>query len=259
MTLQRHGRGRAQRGLSTRELGVLFSKCAAGDARARERIIVAFLPYAHHLAQRYAGRGEPVDDLYQTAAVGLIKAVDRYRPDRSTSFVAYAEPTILGEIRRHFRDSTWKVHLPRSVQDHALQVAGAHEELVGRRGSEPTAKVIATHLGLGRGEVAEAQWALSANQPRSLDATHSSEDGDRLSLGDLLGAVDPEYDRVETRLRWRDTLPVLRPRERLAFVMRFGAGLSQSEIAKRIGVSQMHVSRIVRGSAADVAAALELG
>lgn len=258
MTPHSHARARAARGFSTRGLGVLFSRCARGDVRAREEIIVGFLPFAHHLARRYEGRGEPLDDLRQSASIGLIKAVDRYEPKRRVSFIAFAEPTIIGELRHHFRDTTWKVHLPRTVQDRALQVADAHERLRQGSGAEPTTKVIATDLGLGAGEVAEAQNALRANQPRSLDATVATDDGPHQPLAELLGEVDPEFERVETRLRWRDALPKLRPRERRAFVMSFGAELSQTEIASRIGVSQMHVSRIVRDSAADVAAALDL-
>jgi RNA polymerase sigma-B factor len=259
MTLHSHACARAPEQLSTRDVGVLFRRCATGDARAREKIIVGFLPYAHHLARRYVGRGEPLDDLRQTASVGLIKAVDRYDPKRRVSFISFAQPTIMGELRRHFRDATWKVHLPRNVQDRALQVAGAHDRLQQSSGVEPTTNVIATDLGLGPGDVAEAQNALRANHPQSLDATRATDDGQRQPLGELLGEVDPEFERVDSRLRWRHALPRLQPRERRAFVMRFGAELSQSEIARRIGVSQMHVSRIVRESAADVAAALELG
>ena len=258
MTPQSHARARAARGFSTRGLGVLFSRCARGDAVAREEIIVGFLPYAHHLARRYEGRGEPLDDLRQSASVGLIKAVDRYEPTREVSFVAFAEPTIIGELRHHFRDTTWKVHLPRTVQDRALKVAEAHDRLRQRSGAEPTTKVIATDLGLGTGEVAEAQHALRANQPRSLDTTLATDDGQRQPLGESLGEVDPEFERVDTRLRWRSALPRLQPRERRAFVMKFGRELSQDEIASRVGVSQMHVSRMLRGSAAEVAEALDL-
>ncbi len=259
MTLHSQVRARTPRGPSMAEFGVLFRRCATGDARAREEIIIGFLPYAHHLARRYVGRGEPFDDLCQTASLGLIKAVDRYEPERQVSFVSFAEPTIIGELRHHFRDATWKVHLPRGVQNRALQVAEANDRLRQSSGVEPTTDVIASDLALGAREVAEAQTALRANQPRSLDATLATEDGQRQPLGELIGEVDPEFDRVDTRLRWRHALPKLQPRERRAFVMRFGADLSQSEIARRIGVSQMHVSRIVRGSAADVATALELG
>jgi RNA polymerase sigma-B factor len=140
-----------------------------------------------------------------------------------------------------------------------MRVADAHDRLRRSTGVEPTTNVIATELDLGAGEVAEAQNALRANQPRSLDAALATEDGQRQPLGELIGEVDPEFDRVEARLRWRHGLPKLQPRERRAFVMSFGADLSQGEIARRIGVSQMHVSRIVRGSAADVAAALDVG
>ncbi len=258
MTRQLLARTSAQRGESARDLWTLFRRCSAGDARAREAIIVRFLPYAHNLARLYTGRGEPVEDLFQTASVGLIKAVDRYRPERGDSFIAFAKPTILGEIRNYFRDATWRVHVPRAVQDRACRVASAHEQLLASAGPEPTTKVIATHLGLEPGEVAEAQGALKANHPGSLDVTNTTEDGQRLPLSEIVGEVDPEYERVDTSLRWGRALRRVTARDRNIFLMRFGGELTQSEIAGRIGVSQMQVSRILRKSTATVAAALEM-
>ena len=198
MTPQGHACTSARRGQSARDLRTLFRRCSAGDVRAREAIIVGFLPYARQLARRYRGRGEPVEDLYQVASVGLIKAVDRYEPERGGSFVAYAAPTILGEIRRHFRDKTWPAHVPRSVQERAGRVARAQEELRATSGPDPTTEVIARHLGLELCEVAEAQGALQAYRPGSLDATCAAEDGERLALSEIVGELDAGYERVET-------------------------------------------------------------
>jgi RNA polymerase sigma-B factor len=256
MTPQWHARTSARR-RSARDLRTLFSRCSAGDARAREAIIVGFLPYARELAGRYMGRGEPVEDLYQAASVGLIKAVDRYEPERGT-FAAYAKPKILGEIRRHFRDATWPMHVPRSVQDRAGWVARAEEELRARSGADPSTEVIARHLGLELGEVAEAQGALEAYRPGSLDATYATEDGQRPALSEIVGELDPEYERVETSAGCGHALRRLQPRERKVLLLRFGGELTQDEIARRIGVSQMHVSRILRNATAAVAAAPEL-
>lgn len=238
-----------------RDLGTLFGRCSAGDGCAREVIIVAFLPYAHHLAHRYRGRGEPIEDLYQAASVGLIKALDRYEPDRGCSLVAFAKPTILGEVRRHFRDRTWPMHVPRSVQDRARLVARAQEDLRASSRSDPTIEVMAGHLGLEPGEVAEARCALNSYRPRSLDATYAAEDGQQLALTETVGELDPEYERIETVAGCVQALRGLEPRDCKVLLLRFGGELPQHEIARRIGVSQMHVSRILRKATAGMAAA----
>jgi RNA polymerase sigma-B factor len=260
MTVQPHARPTARRGPCGRDLETLFRRCSAGDARAREVIIVAFLPYAQHLAHRYRGRGEPVEDLYQAASVGLINAVDRYDHTRGCSFVAFAKPTILGEIRRHFRDRTWRLHVPRSVQDRARLVAGAQENLRAMTGSDPTIEEIARHLGLGLEEVAEARCALNDYRPRSLDATDAADDRQPLALNEILGELDPAYERVETLAGCVQALRGLEPRDCKVLLLRFGGELPQHEIARRIGTSQMQVSRILRkATAAMAAAAPELG
>lgn len=258
MTLQRHARTSVPRAGSTRDLGTLFRRRSAGDARAREAIILRFLPYARRLARRYEGRGEPVEDVYQAASVGLIKAVDRYEPERGESFVAFAHPTILGEIKRHFRDTTWRVHVPSAVQERAIQLTRAEDEIRATSGANASTEVIARHLGLAVGEVAEAQAALQANRPGSLDATSAAEDGQPLTLRETIGEFDSAYERLETSLGWGDVLRRLRPRERKVLLLRFGGEFTQDEIARRIGVSQMHVSRILRHAAAALAAAPEL-
>ena len=258
MTLQWHARTSVPRAGSARDLRTLFRRCSAGDARAREAIILRFLPYARRLARRYEGRGEPVEDVYQAASVGLIKAVDRYEPGRGESFVAFARPTILGEIKRHFRDTTWRVHVPRSVQERACQLTRARDEIRATSGAKASTEAIARHLGLELGEVAEAQGALQANRPGSLDVTDAVEDGQRLTLRETVGEFDSAYERLETSAGWGDALRRLHPRERKVLLLRFGGELTQDEIARRIGVSQMHVSRILRNAAAALAAASEL-
>lgn len=208
---------------------------------------MSFLPYARQLARLYEGRGETAEDLYQAASEGLIKAVDRYQPERGVSFVSYARPVILGEIRRHFRDRTWRVHVPRTMQERALRVARASRELPARSGSDETT-VIATHLGVEPGEVAEARGVLEAYRPRSLDVEYVGDDGRRLTLGESVGEYDPGYERVEAHVEFRRALERLGARDREVLLLRISCELTQDEIARRMGISQMQVSRIVRKS-----------
>ena len=258
MTQQRHACTSVPRAGSARDLRTLFRRRSAGDARAREAIILRYLPYARRLARAYEGRGEPGEDIYQAASVGLINAVDRYEPERGESFVAFARPTILGEIKRHFRDTTWRVHVPRAVQERAGQLTRAQDEIRATSGANASTEEIARHLALELGEVAEAQGAFQANRHGSLDATFATEDGQKLTLRDTIGELDSAYERVEASVGWGDVLRRLHPRERKVLLLRFGGECTQDEIARRIGVSQMHVSRILRSAAAALAAAPEL-
>jgi RNA polymerase sigma-B factor len=237
----------------------LFRRSSAGDPRAREAIIVGFLPYARYLARCYAGRGEPLEDLYQAASIGLIKAVDRYDPGRGDSFVAFATPTIRGEILSHFRNTTWCVHVPRPVQDRARRVAKVEAEIQADSKAQPTAEVIAKRLGLAPAEVADAQGALRSRRAAPLDVSCTADDEQPLALAEVVGDPEPEYERIETRMGLLSALAGLHPRERAAVLLRFGAERTQSEIASRIGVSQMQVSRLLRHATPAVAAALELG
>jgi RNA polymerase sigma-B factor len=225
------------------ELRVLFSRCSAGDVRARETIIMRFLPLARRLARAYEGRGEPIDDLCQVASIGLIKAVDRYSPDRGDSFPAYARPVILGEIKRHFRDTTWRVHVPRPVRDRTRRVLRAENEL---GPGSATSAAIANYLGVGHEEVDEARLALEAGSPRSLDARYVSAGGDPLPLCDVIGTDEPGYERVEVSVTVRQALLTLKPRDQKILLFRLAWELSQDEIAGRVGLSQMHVSRVLR-------------
>jgi RNA polymerase sigma-B factor len=258
MALQLHACIPAERDRSADDFPALLSRCKTGDARARETVILRFLPYARHLARRYAGRGQPLDDLYQAASVGLIRAVDKYEPERGDSFVAFATPTIIGEIRRHFRESAWCVRVPRTLQDRARRVAKVEEELRAKSARPPTMELIANQLGVDPGEVVEARAALKAYWPASLDTAQEAEDGEPRALGNTLGKVDAEYERVETRIGLVAELPRLRPDERKAVLLRFGGEHTQSEIAGRLGVSQMQVSRLLRHACATMAAALQL-
>jgi RNA polymerase sigma-B factor len=239
-----HCHARAEPG-SARELSTLLSGCSAGDLRARETVILRFLPLARRLARAYEGRGEPIEDLCQAASVGLIKAVDQYSPERGDAFPAYARPMILGEIRRHFRDTTWRVHVPRPVKERATRVLRAERELgtVAER-AEPEA--IASYLNMRPVEVAEARRALEADSLNSLDANYAAPDGAALPLRELIGAEDSGYERVEIAVGTRRALLTLKPRDRKVLLLRLAFGLSQEEIAGRVGLSQMHVSRILR-------------
>jgi RNA polymerase sigma-B factor len=253
MTPMRQPRASTHRDRRMRKLVTLLDRSSAGDPRARESVIVELLPYARYLARRFAGRGEPLEDLYQAACVGLIKAVDRYDPERGGSFVAYAELRILGEIRHHFR-ATQRLHMPRSLRDRARLVAGAREDLRAKLGAEPTREMVAAHLGLEADQVREAEAAARADHLQPLDAAGHPLDADALTLSERVGQPDDEYDRVEAALWCRDALVRLRPHERDVVALRFGGNLTQGDIARRIGVSQMQVSRILRAALAAMTA-----
>lgn len=245
---------------SAGDLKALLSRCSAGDLHARETVIVRFLPLARRLARGYEGRGEPIEDLCQAASVGLIKAVDRYSLERGDAFPAYARPMIVGEIRRHFRDTTWRVHVPRPVRERATQVLGAERELGAASGpAKPAA--IANYLGIGPGEVAEARRALAADSPVSLDESYAGPEGETLALREVVGAEESGYERVELSVGIRRALLTLKPRDRKVLLLRLACGLSQDEIAGRVGLSQMHVSRILRnaGEALSVSCGLPVG
>jgi RNA polymerase sigma-B factor len=225
----------------------MFNSCSAGDARAREEIIVRFLPLARRLARLYEGRGEPIEDLVQAASIGLIRAVDRYSPDRGVAFRAYARPMILGAIRRHFRDTTWRVHVPRPMKERAGRVLRADNELSQADGSPPETEAVAENLGIGVDEVAEGRRALATYFPASLDQPSATSDG-KIALFELIGALEPGYERAEVSAGVERALRELRPRDRKVLVLRLVCELPQTEIAARVGISQMHVSRILRNA-----------
>jgi RNA polymerase sigma-B factor len=214
-----------------------------GRVQLRDRAIEAWLPLARHLAHRYSGRGEPIDDLIQTATVGLIKAVDKFDPDRGVDFAGYAIPTIIGEIKRHFRDRTWSVRVPRRLQELRLAITEANATLTHTLGRSPTVTDIAAHLQVTEEDVLEGLEGARAYNATSL-STPISADGST-ELGDTLGGDDHEYELAETRVALGPALATLDEREQKILTLRFYGNLTQSQIAEVIGISQMHVSRLL--------------
>lgn len=223
----------------------LFERHRQGDRVARDELVARFLPLAHRLAARYRNSGEPLDDLQQVATLGLINSIDRYDPSAGP-FVRYAVPNILGELKRHFRDKTWGMHVPRSLQERTLKVNRATDALFAKLGRSPTPKDVARETGLGLEEVLEAMDVSSAYSPTPLDAPASSgEDGDR-TVADTVGGDDERFDLVELGHSVAPAFRRLPPREQSILRLRFMDDLTQAEIAERVGVSQMHVSRLLR-------------
>ena len=216
-----------------------------GDLGARERLIERFLPLAKQLARRYGSAGEPLDDLVQVASLGLVKAVDRYELERGTAFSSFAVPTILGEIKRHFRDTGWTVRVPRSIQERRIQVNRAIPALTGRLGRSPTTAEIAEHIQATTEEVLEAMEAAVAYEPVSLDSSPGADEDDE-TWAQAVGEDDPQYELVEHGATLAPAMAALPPRERLILHMRFVEDMTQSQIADKVGISQMHVSRLIR-------------
>ena len=217
-----------------------------GDIAAREELCERFLSLARDLALRYTYTDEPLDDLVQVASLGLIKAIDRFEPGRGTKFTSYAAPTILGELKRHFRDKGWSLHVPRDLQERTLAVSRATETLSKELRRSPKVREVAEHLGCSVEQVLEAQEAAASYEAASLDAPTSRDDGEAASLVDFMGDEDSSYELVESRdaiaSTWRD-LPAV---EQRVVQLRFVDDLTQREIGERIGYSQMHVSRLLR-------------
>ena len=205
------------------------------------------MPLARTLAARYARTQEPFEDLFQVACLGLVKAAGRYDPDRGAAFSSYALPTILGELKRHFRDKGRSIHLPRGLQELVLRVQSAEEQLSSRTGRSPTVLEIAEHLQLETESVLDALEAIAARNASSLDAPIDAEPGeDAATPHDTIGREDDGYALVEASTSLAGAVQKLRKTDREVLELRLNHGLTQSEIAKRIGVSQMQVSRILR-------------
>jgi RNA polymerase sigma-B factor len=214
---------------------------------ARSALAEHFMPLARSLARRYQRSSEPLEDLVQVAALGLLKAIDRFDPERGTSFASFAVPTILGELRRYFRDCCWAVHVPRGAQEHALQVEAAQRELSREQRRAPTVGEIAQYLELDTEQVLDGMQAGDAYGAVSLDAPRSADAGeDGETYADSLGDFDKQYAVVEYRATITGALVHLTAKEREVLQLRFTEELTQSEIAERIGVSQMQVSRLLR-------------
>jgi RNA polymerase sigma-B factor len=216
------------------------------DLTARDELIRRFLPLAQRLARRYDGGDEPLEDLIQVAGMALVKAVDRFDPERGAPFVSYAVPTITGELKRHFRDRSWALHVPRGMQERILLISHAVAGLSGELGRSPAAEQIAAATGLSSEAVLEGLEAAGAYNHRSLDEPVPSEDAGGATYADMAGEVDPHFEIIEERLSLRRGFRALPQRERLLLYLRFNDGLTQAEIGRRMGISQMHVSRLLR-------------
>ncbi|MFF0150104.1 RNA polymerase sigma factor SigF [Micromonospora sp. NPDC005203] len=241
--------GQRSSDLSADELLIALAATGADDPHRhalRDRTIEAWLPLARHLARRYSGRGAPDEDLAQTASVGLIKAVDNFDHTRGVDFSGYAIPTIIGEIKRYFRDRTWAVRVPRRLQELRMSISAANSALTQSLGRSPTVADVASYLGQSEETVLEGLEGARAYRATSL-STPVGADGSR-ELGDTLGGDDHEFDLVETRVALDPALATLPERERQILTLRFYGNLTQAQIAERVGVSQMHVSRLISKS-----------
>ena len=218
-----------------------------GDRRVRDELVEEHAPLAHFLASRFANRGESRDDLVQVALVGLFKAVERFDPDRGLQFSTFATPTILGELKRHFRDRGWAVRVPRRVQELHLQLGRVVSELGQEKGHSPTPGEVAERAGVSEESVLEAMEAGSLYRLVSLDGSVTPDD-EGGELAACLGEEDPEFERIEHRSEIVELLDVLPARERRIVELRFFESMTQSEIAEHVGVSQMHVSRLLTRS-----------
>jgi RNA polymerase sigma-B factor len=249
-------------GLVQREIDprTLFARWQRhGDVAARDALVERFMPLARSLARRYDRSSEPFDDLVQVACLGLVKAVDRFDVARGHAFASFAVPTILGELKRYFRDSGWAVHVPRGPQERALRVEEAQQRLTHRSGRAPTVRELAEYLEMPLEDVLEALQAAQAYDTLSLDAPRPSREGDAETYGESLGVEDDRFELVDADVTVAEALRHLPERERRVLHLRFVEDLTQTEIAKRIGVSQMQVSRLLRRSLEQLRELAEAG
>jgi RNA polymerase sigma-B factor len=225
----------------------LWARFAARhESVVRDELIRRYLPFAGKLTQRYRGASESFDDLLQVASLGLVNAIDRFDPSRGVPFTAFASPTILGELKRHFRDRVWTVRVPRSLHDRLAEVDRAVAALTRDLQRSPSVAEIADRLQIDESEVLEALEANHNRRPLSLDRPASPDDPEETPAADWIGVEDEGYELVEGKAALEAALPGLDPRERTVLRLRFVDDLTQSQIAERIGFSQMHVSRILR-------------
>jgi RNA polymerase sigma-B factor len=216
------------------------------DPRDREELVERFMPLARSLAMRYRGGGESSDDLMQVAYLGLLKAIDRFDPEIRSDFVAFAAPTILGELRHHFRDRSWAVRLPRALQERSMKITEASREIRSEVHRSATIAEVAERCDLREHEVIEAMQADRARRTTSLDLPSARGEEDSAPMVETIGVVETGFERTESELASRDA--ELRPKERQALHLRFHEGMTQREIGEEIGVSQMQVSRLLRAS-----------
>jgi len=232
---------------AAREMFVRFADLAVNDStrsELREHLVEMHLPLVEHLARRFRNRGEPLDDLVQVATIGLIKSVDRFDPERGVEFSTYATPTIVGEIKRHFRDRGWAVRVPRRLQELRLALTAATSELSQRLGRAPTVAELAEQLKLSEEDILEGLESANAYSTLSLDVPEQGDDA-APAVVDSLGSEDEALEGVEYRESLKPLLERLPPREKRILLLRFFGNMTQSQIAAEIGISQMHVSRLL--------------
>ena len=217
-----------------------------GDLQAREQLIEQYMSLVRSLARRYSYRGEQLEDLVQIGAIGLIKAIDRFDVNRGVELTTYATPNIIGEIKRHFRDRGWAVRVPRGLQELNVQLSKIVEQLTVQLGRSPTIPELAKAAGVEEEEVLEALESGRAYTSLSLSTGGGTEDGEELDPLESLGEVEHQYEVSEDRAVLAPGFKVLDPRERQILHLRFFEGLTQSQIAQQVGISQMHVSRLIR-------------
>ncbi|HWA66677.1 MAG TPA: RNA polymerase sigma factor SigF [Mycobacteriales bacterium] len=216
----------------------------------RDELVEMHLPLVEYLARRFRNRGEPYDDLVQVATIGLIKSIDRFDTERGVEFSTYATPTIVGEVKRHFRDKGWAIRVPRRLQEMKLALTKATSELSQRNGRAPTVAELATHLGISEDDVLEGLESSNAYSAISLDAPDL--DDETTAMSDTLGVMDQALEGVEYRESLKPMLEQLPPREKRILLLRFFANMTQSQIAAELGISQMHVSRLITRTLAQL-------
>jgi RNA polymerase sigma-B factor len=226
------------------ESAALFARLQDGDDTAREALVHLHLPLVEHCARRFRNRGEPFEDLVQVGTIGLLKSIDRFDTERGVEFSTYATPTILGEIKRYFRDKGWAIRVPRRLQELRMQIGTTGAELTQSLGRSPTPRELAEAIGCSVEEVLEGLESSNAYSTLSLDAGDGSEDGP-MSMLDSIGVDDVNLEHVEVRESLKPLLDRLDPREKRILLLRFFKNMTQSQIAEEIGVSQMHVSRLL--------------
>ena len=262
--IEQHGPGEALVGVeATRQRsGELFAQLQdaggseASRTAARDSLVHLHLPLVEHCARRFRNRGEPFEDLVQVGTIGLIKAVDRFETDRGVEFSTYATPTIIGEIKRHFRDKGWAIRVPRRLQELRLQIGGATSELTQKLGRSPTPRELAEAIGCTVEEIVEGIESSHAYATLSLDASDDSDDGPPAMLA-TLGRLDANIEHVEVRESLKPLLDGLGEREKKILLLRFFKNMTQSQIAEEIGVSQMHVSRLLSRTLTHLRTSLE--
>ena len=223
---------------------------------ARDSLVRLHLPLVEHCARRFRNRGEPLEDLVQVGTIGLIKSIDRFDSDRGVEFSTYATPTIIGEIKRHFRDKGWAIRVPRRLQELRMQITAATAELTQSLGRSPTPRELAERIGCTVEEIVEGIESSNAYSTLSLDASDDSDDGPG-SMLDLIGVDDEGLEHVEIRESIKPLLDRLEPREKKILLLRFFKNMTQSQIAEEIGVSQMHVSRLLSRTLEQLRTSLE--